>query len=198
MTETPLSSNDFGKIFVFALLLIPTVFIGLGAIPALLLAFGFFMMKKTGDFDHIRTAVRNYNIYCALAIAGTIVITIVSAYEYVPHFDSADDFWRERATETILIGMAFVTLFLLYIFLARFLLLQPLTSHRQWIESKGIFFTNRGPSATEDKEIDIIRGERMRSFSVADELTKWAKLKEEGHITDQEFSDARRKLLDRG
>jgi hypothetical protein len=30
---------------------------------------------------------------------------------------------------------------------------------------------------------------------VADELLKWAKLKEDGHITEAEFNEAREKLL---
>ena len=37
----------------------------------------------------------------------------------------------------------------------------------------------------------------MKSFSVADELIKWAKLKEDGHISEQEYNDARKKLLQR-
>ncbi len=45
--------------------------------------------------------------------------------------------------------------------------------------------------------VDIIKGEKQKQYSVADELLKWAKLKEDGHITDDEFNDARKKLLER-
>jgi hypothetical protein len=37
--------------------------------------------------------------------------------------------------------------------------------------------------------------EKLKQFSVADELSKWAKLKEDGHITEEEFDEARKSLL---
>ena len=44
-------------------------------------------------------------------------------------------------------------------------------------------------------EVRIIKGENMRSYSVADELSKWAKLKDEGVVSEQEFQEARNKIL---
>ncbi len=44
-------------------------------------------------------------------------------------------------------------------------------------------------------EMDIMKSEKLKHYSVADELTKWAKLKEDGHITEEEFNAARTKLL---
>ena len=44
-------------------------------------------------------------------------------------------------------------------------------------------------------EIKIIKGENLRSYSVADELSKWAKLRDEGVISEQEFQEARNKIL---
>jgi hypothetical protein len=46
-------------------------------------------------------------------------------------------------------------------------------------------------------EVNIIKGEKLKQYSVADELTKWAKLKEDGHISEDEFTEARTKLLKR-
>ena len=48
-----------------------------------------------------------------------------------------------------------------------------------------------------ESEIDIIKNDKLKSYSVADELLKWAKLKEDGHISEQEFDDAKKKLLKR-
>ncbi len=45
--------------------------------------------------------------------------------------------------------------------------------------------------------IDIIKSEKLKQYSVADELLKWAKLKEDGHITEEEFNEARKKILKR-
>jgi hypothetical protein len=44
-------------------------------------------------------------------------------------------------------------------------------------------------------EVRIIRGENLRSYSVADELSKWAKLRDEGVVSEEEFQDARSKIL---
>ncbi|MBA4060164.1 MAG: hypothetical protein C0470_07285 [Verminephrobacter sp.] len=70
-------------------------------------------------------------------------------------------------------------------------------NHQGWIVENGIFSSRSKvsltPSATLD--IDIIKGERLKNYSVADELLKWAKLKEDGHISEQEFNEARTKLL---
>ena len=46
-----------------------------------------------------------------------------------------------------------------------------------------------------ETEMNIIKSEKLKQFSVADELSKWAKLKEDGHITEEEFDEARKSLL---
>jgi hypothetical protein len=46
-----------------------------------------------------------------------------------------------------------------------------------------------------EPKMDIIKSEKLKQFSVADELSKWAKLKEDGHITEEEFDEARKSLL---
>lgn len=44
-------------------------------------------------------------------------------------------------------------------------------------------------------DVNIIRGENFKQYSVADELIKWAKLKEDGYISDEDFKNARDKIL---
>lgn len=51
--------------------------------------------------------------------------------------------------------------------------------------------------SSDASEVDIIKGEKLKQYSVADELIKWAKLKEDGHISECEFNEARAKLLKR-
>ena len=75
----------------------------------------------------------------------------------------------------------------------------PLKRHSEWVAVNGIFST-KPKSATKpaiESEVDIIKGEKLKQYSVADELIKWAKLKEEGHISEDEFNEARAKLLKR-
>lgn len=75
----------------------------------------------------------------------------------------------------------------------------PLTAHAEWIEINGIFATKpkSGKEANPHSEVDIIKGEKLKQYSVADGLTKWAKLKENGRISEEEFNEARTKLLKR-
>ena len=46
--------------------------------------------------------------------------------------------------------------------------------------------------------LNIIKTEKFKSYSVADELTKWADLKEKGLVTVEEFNEAKKKLLKQG
>ena len=74
-----------------------------------------------------------------------------------------------------------------------------MSQHKEWVEVNGVFSTK--PKLTKDSsihsDVDIIKGEKFKQYSVADELTKWAKLKEDGHISEEEYNEARTKLLKR-
>ena len=73
----------------------------------------------------------------------------------------------------------------------------PLKRHSEWVAVNGIFAGKSKSdikSATES-EMDIIKAEKLKQYSVADELMKWGKLLEEGHISEDEFNQAKAKLL---
>jgi hypothetical protein len=74
-----------------------------------------------------------------------------------------------------------------------------MNTHSEWVEKNGIFSSKRKSSTSEPEpsDVDIIKGEKLKQYSVADELIKWAKLKEDGHISEDEFNKARAKLLKR-
>ena len=190
MENTPLTSSDHSKILVFVLLMLPSIGFFVGVAPAVFLLFGVFMMKKNNDFSHISTAVRNAKIYLyiALAIAGVCTAwfaTTLGAYNR----------WDRQGEEFIGSCLA-VGMVLFYLFILNVLFYKPLFQHKTWVADNGIF-TNKPKTNMHSSDIDIIKGERMKSFSVADELIKWAKLKEDGHISEQEYNDARNKLLQR-
>ncbi|MBM5459596.1 SHOCT domain-containing protein [Pseudomonas sp. P66] len=190
MENTPLTSSDHSKILVFALLMLPIIGFFVGVAPAVFLLFGVFMMKKNNDFSHISTAVRNAKIYLyiALAIAGVCTAwfaTTLGAYNR----------W-DRQGEEFIVSCFAVGIVLFYLFILNALFYKPLLQHKTWVADNGIF-SNKPKTNTHSSDIDIIKGERMKSFSVADELIKWAKLKEDGHISEQEYNDARNKLLQR-
>lgn len=193
MTNEPLSSVEQSKIMFFVLAMLPAIFFIVGIIPAIFLLFGILMMKKNSDFSHVETAVKNYKGYCYLAIFIAVACALYFATTL-----GASSRW-DRKIEEFLASSVLAGIAIIYILLVNKLFFFPLVVHARWVEANGIF-SNKSRSALgkgKAVDIDIIKGEKMKSFSVADELIKWAKLKEDGHISEQEFQDARRKLLQR-
>ncbi len=86
-----------------------------------------------------------------------------------------------------------------YILALKHLYFIPLQNHSEWVVANGTF-SNKPKNPVSDNlkaSVDIIKSEKLKPHSVADELLKWAKLKEDGLISDEEFNEARSKLLNR-
>ncbi|MFT7229329.1 MAG: hypothetical protein ACI8PW_001932 [Methylophilaceae bacterium] len=184
MQNQPLSSNDQSKILIFSLLLAPTVVFGVGVIPALFIGFGIFMLRKHEDFSHIETAVRNAKGYFGLLSVGLILAGIIMSIT-----DTRD--WY--------LFIIFSSIPFAYLILLKALFFKPLKSHSEWVEKNGIFSSKPKLLNTQNNtsNIDIVKGDKLKQYSVADELMKWVKLKEDGHISEAEFNEARDTLLKR-
>lgn len=196
MINQPLTSGDHIKIVIFILLLLPSIFFGVGVIPAIFLAFGIFMMRKNEDFSYIETAVkvfRGYTFFALLICGGFFV------YFGYMYFTSKEIWDVDRYEEGFYAFSLFTSIAVLYLFFISALFFNPLSQHKEWVEVNGVFSTKpkltKGSSINSD--VDIIKGEKFKQYSVADELTKWAKLKEDGHISEEEYNEARTKLLKR-
>lgn len=192
MQNQPMSSGDQGKLLIFSILMIPSLVFLFGIIPAIFLGFGIFMMKKNQDFSSIDTAVKNFKGYTWLALIGC---TLSSIYWGNKHFNAERGYYDEA----FFISLTFAGIAFAYLIVVQVLFYSPMNRHREWVEVNGIF-TTRPKSyndSTSQREVDIIKGEKLKQYSVADELTKWAKLKEDGHISEEEFNEARTKLLKR-
>ncbi|ANG62590.1 hypothetical protein A8C75_08910 [Marinobacterium aestuarii] len=193
MTNQPLNSSDQSKILIFGLLMLPSLGFLVGVIPALFLVFGIFMMKKNEDFSHVATAVRNFRGYVSLILIACLIVAAYSATTL-----NEEDYW-DRQDEELYFSLAFAGTCIAYLIFVKFLFINPLDRHSEWVEINGIF-SRKPKSPTESValgEVDIIKGEKLKQYSVADELIKWAKLKEDGHISEGEFNEARKKLLKR-
>lgn len=185
MTENPLDSSDFAKLLIFFLLQLPIIFLGVGIIPVIFLLFGIYMMKKTGDFNHISTATKNYEIYMKLVFLIGVLITLSLGNRYITYGSYSD-----HRAEDFYISLLLNFVPVLYLVLEKNLFHKPLVTHRKWVEDNGFF-----PKKTPD--INIVKGENLKSYSVADELIKLAKLKDDGQVSEEEFEEARTKILKR-
>ena len=185
--DQPLSSSDQGKLLIFLLLLAPSVFFLVGVIPAIFLVFGIYMMKKNQDFSSIDTAVKNFKGYTWLALIGCALTSLYWGYN------------RWYYDDVFFISLIFFAASIVYLFAVEFLYYRPLKEHSEWVVVNGIFSTKpKSATKTEvESELAIIKGEKLKQYSVADELIKWAKLKEDGHISEDDFNEARVKLLKR-
>jgi hypothetical protein len=192
LQNQPLSSGDHSKIVIFILLFLPSIGFLVGVIPAILLIFGIFMMKKNEDFNHIKTAVKICRGYIFVGLLVSVGIIMYQGHYLITHQKSMSFF----NLAPLLILMSIPILYL--VFLSK-LFFNPLSRHKKWVEVNGIFSTKpkSGKDSNNQSEVNIIKGEKLKQYSVADELIKWARLKEDGHISDEEFNEARVKLLKR-
>ena len=194
MTNQPLTSNEQGKLLIFSLLLLPSLVFIFGVIPAIFLAFGIYMMKKNQDFSNIDTAVKNFKIYMWFALIGCFLSSVYWGCKY---FASEKSYYSDDYHDELFISLIFLTIAFAYLVVVQILFYTPLRNHSEWVSVNGIF-SAKPRSVTTDavkSKMDIIKGEKLKQYSVADELIKWAKLKEDGHISEEEFSQARDKLL---
>lgn len=72
-----------------------------------------------------------------------------------------------------------------------FLYFKPLEKHKEWVINNGIFADLK----ENDNLVGIIGRDKLSSFSVADELIKWNDLLEKKLISQEEFNEAKQKIL---
>ncbi|MGL5039489.1 MAG: SHOCT domain-containing protein [Aeromonas sp.] len=183
-----MNSSDQSKILIFSLFFAPSIAIGVGVIPAIFLGFGIYMMKKNKDFSHLATGIKNFNSYVTLLLIGWVLLAAYVATSI-----------HHMRPNAYIIFIIFPGICIAYLIAMKVLFKAPLSAHAEWIEINGFFATKpkSGKNANINTEIEIIKGEKFRQYSVADELTKWAKLKEDGHISEEMFNEARTKILKR-
>ena len=109
--------------------------------------------------------------------------------------DRQDDYWREykyamAADIAALLGICLVSIFT-YKKAGYFL-------RRISKKIKSIFSEIRTKLGRAKKDAKIVGNDKLRSYSAADELLKWAELREKGIISEREFDEAREKILRKG
>lgn len=182
MTNSPLSSSEQAMVILFGILLLPSwLALGIGVIPTLALVFGITMMKRNRDFAHIRTAGLVFKILCGLVIAIALLLGSVFAT------------YTDQTLAALMVALTAG----LYIIAAHYLFLRPLSNHCDWVVANGVLATKprAATTASANPSMGVLKAEASKAPSIADELQKWVSLKEAGHITEEEFAEARRKLL---
>ncbi|GAA6186437.1 SHOCT domain-containing protein [Aliiglaciecola sp. NS0011-25] len=192
MQNQPLSSGDQGKLLIFSLLMALSIVFLFGVIPVIFLGFGIYMMKKNQDFSCIDIAVKNFKGYAWIALIICALTSFYGGFYYSIYGNS----WHK---DVFFASLIFSGIACVYLIAVQVLFYSPMIKHREWIEVNGILSTKTqsDKASIKHSEVEIIKGEKLKQYSVADELTKWAKLKVDGHISEEEFNEARTKLLKR-
>lgn len=193
----PITSEDQSKLLVFALLMVPALlYFGVGLIPIIFLSFGITMMKRNQDFSSIEVAVKNFKRYTTLTMVVGLIFSIAS---FIFYKSNEGSYSAEGYIDGIWGGLIIITISFLYHIAVIYLFYRPLKSHSDWVVINGIFGSKAKAQSQnlDDPQLNIIKGEKFKQYSVADELIKWAKLKEDGHISEEEFNEARAKLLNK-
>ena len=182
--NTPLNSNEQAKVLIFAILLLPWIFFfGAGLICIIFLLFGIYSAKKHKDFSNIEIAVRNTTIFIVLValfiiILGVLFIVANKVYD-----------WPFLIACAIFCSTAYIVMMIKMFY-------TPLLNHRKWVENHGIFASAHQIKAKEQQK-NISKDENVTPYSVADELQKLSELKMKGHLTEQEYTEAKTKVLKR-
>ena len=187
MTYEPLPGKDQTKVLIFFFLLALAALFIIGLIPVIFLGIGIYLMRRNQDFSSLSAAITASTIYAALIALGSLPIWLSAIVENYPYL--ADD-------EVIFFGAIFLGS-LGYLFASKFLLYSPLRLHADWVSENGIFSSSRNEvkRTSSNTGISFIKKGKHEQISVADELLKWAELREKKVITEEEFATAREKLL---
>lgn len=187
MKNVPLTNSDYSKLLFFVFLLAPSLFYYfVGVIPAVYLAFGVFMMHKNKDFIFIDIAMKRYKFYC-YALSAALAAYATAAMLGL----TGEHKWRRE--EEFLTYIFLALLPLVSIKVTNFLFYKPLFSHSEWVSVHGVFNTKKTMLTSQMKS--STDSGLVKSTSIASELEKLSKLKNDGHISEEEFIDAKNKIL---
>ena len=104
--------------------------------------------------------------------------------------------YKQESPIYIATGLIVVPLgaYLIY-FISNILFFNILKRHEKWIVNNRIFADYKGEKSFIEKATEKIQTAKKEPINVADELLKWAELKEKGLITEDEFKKAKDKIL---
>ena len=211
LLNQPLDGSDQGKLLIFSLLMVPSVVLLVGVLPAIFIVFGIYMMKKNQDFSSIDTAVKNFRGYVWLSL---IVGLGVSFYWWDDWMFCKSE-WaniRQQARfcdsqfQYFLNSLLAPAVPIIYLFAVNNLFYSPLKRHSKWVAVNGMF-SKKPKLATKpptEPEVYVIKAEKLKTTkdkdigtidSKADALAKWNDLLEKGAITQEEYDKAKRDLL---
>lgn len=188
-------SNTLDRLLVFSAILIGAAICYLagilGILPISILIFGLIFSAVTGKDNALRVTYIFIRTLGYMGFAVAALLAGVSIFGLLWGASSIE-ILRNDANPAAWLAIfgTFAICFLLGSTALKYLWFKPLS--RQLDGLHNLIIRDRNPVP---RSPAIMSREALRSFSTADELRKWAKLREEEAISDAEFAEVRRKLL---
>lgn len=192
-SNLPLDGTERIMIIGYFVGLVATIFFGI--IPIIICLGLIFIIKKDKSIKSLESGKKIFLGY--LIILGFIlsISCFVVAQDYA-EFSSSERYLRYARNYNIL-GLIVVPLgaYLIYL-ISNILFFNIIKKHEEWIINNGIFADFKDEKSFIEKTTEKIQTIQKESTNTADELLKWAELKEKGLITDEEFQKAKEKILE--
>ena len=179
-SNLPLDGTERVMISSFLFLLVASsFFFGFGIILTFIYLAFFYISKKDKKIKYLYNVKKILLLYICTLLVISIITALAVRYNDV--------------TYTILIIL--LTNSIIY-FLSDILYFNIIKRHEKWILNNGIFADYKGEKSFIEKTTEKIQTIKKESTNTADELLKWAELKEKGLVTDEEFQKAKEKILE--
>ena len=182
-----------------------------GIIPIIICLGFIYIKKKDKSIKSLQTVKKIFLGY--LIILGLILSIVCferasyyqeSSKKYYDDYIKTNDLmylklskgYKQESPIYIATGLIVVPLgaYLIY-FISNILFFNILKRHEKWIVNNRIFADYKGEKSFIEKATEKIQTAKKEPINVADELLKWAELKEKGLITEDEFKKAKDKIL---
>ncbi|WP_180165040.1 SHOCT domain-containing protein [Acinetobacter sp. YH12049] len=185
----PLESLEILKIITFMLFQLCVAMLIVGLIPGILILIAYWLMRREKDINVLNRFSNLINSYVNLVYLGILIWGgCIFFLEFRGGSENIDISWL------FLVGFL-VVLFLVTTYFYEFLIekffFSVLLSHSEWVEQNGIFSYKK-----DHESLSVFKMEKLKSYSVADELLKWKKLRDEGLVTEEEYEIMKRKILE--
>jgi hypothetical protein len=166
------SSLDNLLLFLAVLLFVGLCVTIVGIIPVLIMTVGAVLAIKSGDAKNLKVTARFVQI---IAILGALICGFIAV--------SDEHYANNPLFIAFSVGIGSVALIIEFLWIGPFTRQLPI-----WRAARSHKKVNTNSNR-------IIGRDSLTPYSIADELLKWSKLREDGLITENEYQEARMNLL---
>ena len=145
--------------------------------------------------EQLRGSPSKIKVTSKLLLVGYSELDEFDKINYINLQNIADKKNNESYKSIVIYNLIILLLLIIVLFLYRSLI-HPILKNKLQKTYREITKYLKTDTNPKKPDVGIIKADKMKSYSVADELIKWTQLKEDGHITEKEYQEARKKLLE--